>query len=365
MIEQIAIRNFKCFEDVKVPIRPLTVLAGVNGMGKSSCMQSMLLLRQSLKAANGDQSAQLNGPLVELGYADDVFYEGADDEEPIVLSMTENGKNLDWSFRYKNGAQQLDGAVEGKIKGPSRLIDNDDFFYLKAERIGPRTVFSANLDTRDKLNTIGNAGEYCAHLLATQEREPLNLRSLLHEDLPEINEVRAQVEMWLSEIGQTPRIHLDQHPRMDLVSLQFSFVRSGIPSDKYRPTNVGFGLTYGLPIFVACLTASPRSLILIENPEAHLHPKGQVAIGKFLGKVAAAGVQIIIETHSDHVLNGIRISVKNGIIKGDEVALNFFQRETGQQSTSLTSPKINPDGRLDFWPDGFFDEWEKGLAELL
>jgi predicted ATPase len=124
-------------------------------------------------------------------------------------------------------------------------------------------------------------------------------------------------------------------------------------------------LTYSLPIFVSCLLCKPGGLILVENPEAHLHPKGQVAIGKFLAKVAACGIQVIVETHSDHILNGIRISVRNSVIKHENVSLHFFDREPGISHTVRTTPKLDSDGRLDHWPDGFFGEWEKGLAELL
>lgn len=152
---------------------------------------------------------------------------------------------------------------------------------------------------------------------------------------------------------------------MDLVNLEFSFVRSGLPSMNYRPTNVGFGLTYSLPVFVAVLSATPGSLIMIENPEAHLHPRGQAAMGRFLALAAANGLQVLIETHSDHVLNGIRIAVKDQIVNPREVALHFFDRSVTAPCCTVATPIIDGDGRLDQWPDGFFDEWEKGLAKLL
>jgi predicted ATPase len=363
MIEQIKIKNFKCFEDVVIPLKPLTVLSGVNGMGKSSFLQSVLLLRQSLKYPTQKSSALFNGPLIELGYADDVLYEGAQKEEIITLTVTENGEQFHWSFQYEKGKQELECRENVFLAANSSLL-KDDFYYLRAERIGPRNAFQSSLKEGKNYNAIGNSGEYCASLLAAHERQPIASRSLLHPDEP-LNELRTQVEAWLSEIGQTPRIHLNEHQSMDLVNLQFSFLRDGVPSNKYRPTNVGFGLTYSLPVFVSCLLAKPDSMVLIENPEAHLHPKGQVAMGKFLAMVAASGVQVIIETHSDHLLNGIRIATKRRDIQPSDVAFHFFQRNSGAQSTSIISPKINADGRLDCWPEGFFDEWEKGLAELL
>jgi len=327
MMKSVCIRNFKCFDDLEVGVQPLTVLSGINGMGKSSFMQSLLLLRQSVLEADENLEAKLNGSLVSLGFADDVLY----------------GKMPQASFFPLFG---------------------EDFYYLKAERIGPRTAFDSIDSGSSRFNPIGNAGEYCAWLLAGHERKPIASESLLHENEP-LNELRSQVEAWLSEIGQTPRIHLDEYHSMDRVSMQFSFMRDGIPSGNYRPTNVGFGLTYTLPIFVAALLAKPGAILMIENPEAHLHPKGQSAMGRFLSQVAASGVQVLVETHSDHLLNGIRIATKRGLIKPDEVALHFFSRKIGAQSTTVTTPRLDKHGRLDQWPEGFFDEWENGLAELL
>ncbi|GAB6057284.1 DUF3696 domain-containing protein [Desulfonatronum parangueonense] len=330
-------------------------------------MQSLLLLRQSYLSGNRNISgALLNGPLVTLGTPDDVLYEGAQSDSFITFEIILN-KHLSskWSFAYEktNNILPLHHSEILETLHQCSLF-NSNFTYLKAERIGPRTSFAISDHEMAKYNPIGNAGEYCAHLLARTERNRLNIPSLMHHT-EELNELRAQTEAWLSEIGQNPRIHIQEYSKMDLVNLEFSFIRDGLPSMNYRPTNVGFGLTYSLPIFVSTLTAIPDSLVLIENPEAHLHPRGQVAMGKFLALAAAHGVQIIIETHSDHVLNGIRIAVKNGMIPANNVTLHFFDRTEQAPCCVVTTPKIDKDGRLDQWPDGFFDEWEKGLTELL
>ena len=92
----------------------------------------------------------------------------------------------------------------------------------------------------------------------------------------------------------------------------------------HRPIHTGFGLTQVLPLLVAALSARLEDLLLVENPEVHLHPSGQAAMGEFLAEVAAAGVQVLAETHSDHVLNGVRRAVKKGILRPDDAALHFF-----------------------------------------
>jgi predicted ATPase len=181
-----------------------------------------------------------------------------------------------------------------------------------------------------------------------------------------------QVEAWLSEISPGAKVVLAPNPNTDTVSLQYSFLKKAqqsedvrLRSNNYRATNVGFGITYILPILVAVLSSSPGTLILVENPEAHLHPRGQAMMGELLARAAACGIQIIVETHSDHVLNGIRVAVHDGKLSPDDVQLHYFQRREDDGFAEVISPNINRDGRIDRWPDGFFDEWDKSLEALL
>jgi predicted ATPase len=151
----------------------------------------------------------------------------------------------------------------------------------------------------------------------------------------------------------------------DFVRLSYGFGgTAGINATRRRrPTNVGFGLTYALPIVVACLTATRESLILLENPEAHLHPKGQTRMAALISAAAVTGAQLVVETHSDHVLNGVRIAVKRGELQPQDAVIHFF-RGNGS-GVEVISPRVDKDGMLAQWPEGFFDEWENSLDELL
>ena len=119
-----------------------------------------------------------------------------------------------------------------------------------------------------------------------------------------------------------------------------------------------------LPIVVAALSADRDGLLLIENPEVHLHPAGQAAMGKFLTEVAAAGVQVLLETHSDHVLNGIRRAVRDGTLSAGAAAVHFFRpcRDDGRGGgAQVQSPALDEAGNVDSWPDGFFDQFDKDM----
>ena len=178
-------------------------------------------------------------------------------------------------------------------------------------------------------------------------------------------ELIDQVEAWMGEISPGTRLKIEAKSDVDIMSFQYSYG----DSNPYRATNVGFGISYTLPIIVAALASTPGTIILIENPEAHLHPKGQVKMGELLALAASGGVQVVIETHSDHVLNGIRLAVHGGKIDPKDVQLHYFHRHNKEKErqavTEVISPRINRNGRINHWPDGFFDEWDKSLDILL
>jgi predicted ATPase len=101
--------------------------------------------------------------------------------------------------------------------------------------------------------------------------------------------------------------------------------------------------------------------VLVENPEAHLHPGGQSRLGRFLARAAGSGVQVVIETHSDHILNGVRLAMaEERTVSAEDVLVHFFGREDGQPLPI----DLNQRGRLTQWPAGFFDQIETDLGRL-
>lgn len=365
MIHHLRLRNFKCFREVDLPFGAITVLSGSNGTGKSSVLQAMLLLRQSYQLGLlNTRGLALNGDLVRLGSGKDAWFEGAE-EDVISFEMSiEGGLATKWSFRIEGQSDVLplnqppeDRILEGGLFGKS-------FHYLQAERTGPRTSFAMSDSEVLRNRRLGTRGEYCAHFLAAFEREDIQVQRLAHPDAVSFG-LRDQAEAWISCVSPGTRIHVSPQPRMDLVNLEFSKVTGSYVSDPYRATNVGFGLSYTLPIFVAALSSQPGGLLMIENPEAHLHPAAQVKMAEFLALAAAGGIQVIIETHSDHVLNGVRLAVHYNVLAPHDVQLHFFRASREEVGTEVVSPKLNSRGRIDHWPEGFFDEFEKSLDELL
>jgi predicted ATPase len=150
---------------------------------------------------------------------------------------------------------------------------------------------------------------------------------------------------------------VQQVPQANAVTLG---LRTSDDTDFLRPIHVGFGLTQVFPIVVAALSAARGDILLIENPEVHLHPAGQALMGQFLAEVVRAGVQVVLETHSDHILNGIRRSVKAGRLPAEKVMIHFF-RPRRPDAAQVVSPVLDASGNIDFWPEGFFDQFDKDM----
>jgi predicted ATPase len=248
----------------------------------------------------------------------------------------------------------------------------EGFQYLSAERVSPQSLFETSTYEVIKREQLGNYGEFAIHYLALNKDNILIIPELKHQTVTE-NTLLKNVEAWLQEISPGISLKTQLYPNMDKVQLTFQY-DAGILNaitNEFRPTNVGFGITYILSVIVAILSAKKGDILLIENPEAHLHPRGQSRIGHLMALAAGKGVQFFIETHSDHVLNGIRVAAKKDseyhVINADDVKIFFFHREEGQEehATSIFTPKLDDNGKIDKWPEGFFDEWNRLLCELI
>ena len=383
MIHSLRIKNFKCFEDQNFELGCLTLLSGLNGTGKSTVLQALILLRQSYQQGllTAESSAQtphaimaesglaLNGDLIQLGTGRDVFYEGATSDEFGFTIKFGNQMTGSWLFTYDRVADvvkfspasgQRPGEEEDPVYAASFFGDN--FQYLSAERIGPRNSYPTSDFLVREHRQLGGRGKYTAHFLDLFRGQKIADAALAHPKV-ESRTLKAQVEAWMGEISPGVRIDLTPYSEIDQVVLQYSFAISGEVSNRYRPTNTGFGITYTLPVVVALLAASPGDLVLLENPEAHLHPQGQERIGELMTRAARCGIQVLAETHSDHVLNGVRIAVRQGLLAPEQLRIHFLERE--EFSTRVISPRVDQNGRIDRWPDGFFDEWDKSLEKLL
>lgn len=355
------IENFKCFKRQSIDLRQLTVLAGGNSVGKSSVVQALLLTRICL-----DKARIVNMPLKGIKIPLNGLYAMALGNTIEVLNRDANNENIKfhllqdssapfWLSLYAPQQEAIYSLDFDEFNGPTQVLDvlpvgHRAFYYLNAERIGPRLRYEVG-DT--EYQHAGWNGELTIQVLG--QNLYLDVPADRCFDVGALNQLLEQARLWLKYI--TPGTRLDN------AKIYSEIKTAEITLGDSRPTNVGFGLSYVLPIIVNGLIAREGTLFIVENPEAHLHPSGQSNIGKFLAKIAASGVQVILETHSEHVINGIRLAALEGSIPHGKVQINFFDRgETDE--VKVTPIQLNEKADLSDWPNGFFDQQERDLANL-
>jgi predicted ATPase len=399
MIKNINIQNFKSIKEASIELSYLNLFTGVNASGKSTFLQSLLLLRQSYQGGYLRQRNKMlflgmreNAPLINLGTYKDVRYEYAENSEGLVIGFNDNeDKMLKFHSKPYDSDNKGLPTIAGSLE--TNFTDLDDitlfspaFQYLSADRISPQEDyprFGSNdeiLDDDGKLISafLGKDGAFSAHFLEKHGDKVITIKSLQHERTEGNNDsLLGQVNYWMQDISPNIDIQAIENRKTNRIELSYRYkTDNGIFTQDRKPQNVGYGITPTLPILVAILAAKPGDIIIIENPETHVHPKGQTRLALLISKAAEAGVQFLIESHSDHILNGIRVATKHfhdadekdSIGKGincKKVKIFFFERQTTQQMTQIIPIKIDKKGSLSQWPQSFFDEWRNILDELM
>ena len=284
MIRFIAIHSFKAFERITLRFGQLTMITGVNNSGKSSVLQAIVLAE--IASTNGPR-VQLNGSLgLALGEAQDVLNHRATEQFIELITTGDTGTDT-----FRLAVPQVDRSVVlERIDVDPRPARRDWYIgtYLCAERLGPRDLSEVPGDGADRVD-VGTQGQFTAYALARFSRYRVQ-GLLLHPSsggsrlAPTLG---AQSEAWLSSIVRPVRLQATWLPQANAATLRFRDM--DVTSEWKRPANVGFGLTYTLPIIAAALGSAAGSVFIVENPEAHLHPAGQSEIGRFLVRLAATG----------------------------------------------------------------------------
>lgn len=378
------VQNFKCFYDVSVNINGLTVLAGSNGFGKSSIVQALLFMRRTIEhCAKWDNmtytkdfdfglNVELNGAYcLALGTSKNIIPIEAPQNSELKLELCE-GNNKFWlSYRLNDDFTELWLTPISENTGCSGEYSKlpiflKEFYYLNAERLGPRV--SQPIKFHDYPN-VGWQGEYCAQILSdygSMKNFEVEQERFFNSDSENLNKgLLRQTQMWMNYL--MPGVLIDSRKDDKMLSAQIIVENSYTKGELVIATNIGFGISYVLPIIITGLIARKGAIMIIENPEAHLHPSAQSRIGIFLSVIANSGVRVIVETHSDHVLNGIQIAAAKGKISSEFISVNYFSER--KADSELPQPNIEEisvtkKGELSSWPKGFFDQTQIDFAEL-
>lgn len=359
----LSIEGYKCFkENTTFEFNNITLLTGSNSAGKSSVIQSLLLLKKISQGSISEQYPWIDIDLndsnyaLELGTYDDIKtrsdndYESFFNSEPTDISFGLNEGTADIKLEDNTNAERNVKVYSDEMSVESFKKNlNSGFVYLNAERMSPHYEYK----NKDYADFCDCHGENTGNVIQKHENDNCSIaRAYSNSDK---NKWSIELDKWIDYIFPGVAVEI-------------------IPSggDQYQvkmlgnaATNVGFGITYALPILVSGLTVPEGGLLIVENPEAHLHAKAQSNMGYFLARMAAAGVRVIIETHSEHIVNGIRRMIVEGKteMSHEDMTIYFFQNYNGEKD--IMEITMDEFGNLSDFPEDFFDQIRQDTLAII
>ncbi len=352
MLSRILVDGYKSIDRSELELSNFTLLAGVNSAGKSSVIQAVLYVIQ-VQNKYGQQSKPDIGRFMDIrnsikGNREIYFELGERRHEEIrtaklTLTQEENGVGI-------------------HLQPPSKFsildyIHKNNIVYLPVERVGILRTYELNTQQE---RTIGERGEYAYSYLALYGQESIPEEKFAYKPEKVGQSLNNQVNYWLEYLmGFNVQTNIVQD--VDQVVVTYSNAKN---NRYYRGKNVGTGVTYMSILVIAALACKQEDILIIENPEIHLHPRAQSRFMEFLAFLANRGLQVIVETHSDHIYNGMRKCIKKKTLQKEQAAAYFFDLDDTMQ-TRVERIYLNDEGAEENHPYGMFDQFDDDLDELL
>jgi hypothetical protein len=410
-ITSLSVAGFKSIVDEQtIEIRPLTLLAGANSSGKSSMMQPLLLLKQTLEVPYDPGPLLLNGPNVKFTSARQFYPAVVGHDRSTIFSVKielADGTGFTVGFHWKDSGKSLDvGYNRRSIRDKYYEINNNmtsaDLLKILGqlnleilEKLGiqvPSSGFSIRrdhfylyLDNDDiRFSLVSSTSFY--QFISTISRFVLDmihlpgLRGSPQRTYPVTaigprfpgtfeNYVASPIAHWRTEspekikelsddlklLGLTWKIEAKriEDTQIELLVGRMPRPKQGGTRDLVSIADVGFGVSQTLPVVVALRAVQPGQFVYIEQPEIHLHPRAQVAMARLLVNAANRGVRVVAETHSSLILLGVQALVAEGVIDPSLVGLNWFLRSEKDGTTRLKTAELDEAGRFGDWPEDF------------
>jgi len=414
-IVQLRVGGFKSIRDEQtIDIAPLTILAGANSSGKSSMMQPLLLVKQTLDAHFEPRGLLLDGPYLSFSDPRELLSRTADGGcvEPLAVGITLaegykvatflgqrdppgglQASKTTWTLPGLGAFTLTRGMSQSELTSalPPRFVDE-----TRAAMVGavgePRWEFAPQAAfLRPELHWSTGGGEGIRTQWVHFSRFARAIENVIYVTGRRGGPRRAyqEVVVWppvkgrfeeyvgsLIESWEAPgsASRLDEFARdtdslVNTAGITAERVQGGriailvnrLPaasaaSDKVNLADVGLGVRQVLPVVAALHAAGPENLVYIEDPESHLHPRAQVALAAVLARAVSRGVRVAIETHSGLLLLAIQATVAEGKegLSGDQVGLHWFERAP-DGATHVRSTTLDDAGAFGDWPVDFGD----------
>ena len=379
MFKSLYLQNFKCFHAFEEPMdfSMVNILSGSNGRGKSSIFQSILVIAQSYESGKDLRFLRLNGSMLSMGNFKDVVHKGDVKKSFTVALKTDNLSDNDLRFVcrssdgvecsfenvYVNDRPMISEMTMGNVDSVGQMAFSEvrnssintttyesfsqfaNIYYISADRIGPRN--SVKMITEEVASNIGVHGEKVINRLYEGQKE-----------------FQKEVQNVMSVILGGASVRVSNSHDYEEVKILLDSVDD---SDGYKPINVGFGYSYILPLVVLPLIVPEGSKLFIENPEAHLHPGAQSRLIRFLIQMASVKhLQLFVETHSEHIVNGMRKAVVDPSVNFTaEDASIYFIKQSPDDQAKFEKITLDEKGNLSSFPVDFFDQQRQDLFDIM
>jgi len=421
MLEQICLRNFKALQNATIDLKTITVLIGANGTGKSSVLQALAVLKQSRE----QQGLHMTGEYMSLGEYQDVVHKREKDREIHVRMVTRFREPLKPLFRRRlrfiyeaifdqkrmssqRGnieehrkrlfeAQYFAQPVEMLSAEPRSFIDGEATFGIDGNstvalplRIVNRSLSSDSDETRFRFQEaskcLSKAFSAINDTLVSSYYVPairgfMQPSYILTEQSSEDFSTASDADLQAQNVASTLSYRRDIEDKVSnwakriigtrieakLIPPRRVAVEAIVGSHRMNMVNEGFGTNQLVHPLLQLAVAPPDSLVSIEEPEIHVHPAAQTRLCELLIDVAKRErKQIMITTHSEHIVNSMLTCVARRELKANELAVYFFERQRDKAKASRLS--VDDKGRLEGGLKGFaeanLDELEKYMKAL-
>ena len=414
-ISKIAVRGFKSIcDEQQIELRPLTLLAGANSSGKSSIMQPILLLKQTLEAPSDPGPLLLDGPNVRFTSAEQLLSKigKTRKSEFAVRIELSNGARLEVVFRRAKGIGfELDAMNYGDNGETLRITPNMSHGEIVKGLPDSIKVVHTNIEKMEKERLYWSVHrERCFFSFGLSREEtgsPLvsfgpgvspsgqfipRLQGLIHLPglrgnpqrtysksaagplFPGVFEdyVASIIAQWqstsddhlsrlgsaLEDMGLTWKVEAKpvEDTQVELRVARLVHGKQGGAYDLVSIADVGFGVSQSLPVVVALTAARPGQVVYFEQPEIHLHPRAQRRLAHVLAEAANRGVIVVAETHSSLLLKEVQTIIATGKLPKEDVRLHWVQRQQDGR-TIITAANLDDNGAYGDWPEDF-DEVE-------
>lgn len=418
-ITEITVAGFKSIRDEhSIEIRPLTILAGANSSGKSSMMQPVLLLKQTLEVPYATGPLHLDGPNVKFSSADQLLSRigkhHSSDSFHVGMRLTTGDrfetvfrKEDKWGFRI----EQMEISEQSKTLTFWPGMSHDEIIKtgitkgMQLSELAPEAEGDGQLEIHRDRCFIGpvwvpKVGTGWFHGLRPGPRWEEIVPYVIHlpglrgnpERTHQVTAVgptypgtfekytASLISQWAADRQKTLDALNNDLKLLELTGgvmalrpndVQIELHVSRLPTvaptrleDRVNIADVGVGVSQTLPVLVALHAARPGQLVYVEQPETHLHPRAQFALARVLASAAKRGVCVVVETHSSILLLGVQTLVAAGSLKAGDVKLHWFQREKDGR-TVIRSGDLDEAGRFGEWPQDFDDVTLKAESRFL